>query len=133
MSTEDFIKFKHALKNIKLTKLKHLNEETVRIWSNIIDGYYDFDSRTRQVEILENITKDELVEFFNTFIAKSDNTGKLITYLKSQNPIEFTESKKLHSGIINYLYRNQIEMIIWLNNMMSIKIWPLLPKNYHMI
>ena len=76
-----------------MTKLKHLNEETVRIWSNIIDGYYDFDSRTRQVEILENITKDELVEFFNTFIAKSDNTGKLITYLKSQNPIEFTESK----------------------------------------
>lgn len=110
LSTEDFIKFKHALKNIKLTKLKHLNEETVRIWSNIIDGYYDFDSRTRQVEILENITKDELVEFFNTFIAKSDNTGKLITYLKSQNPIEFTESKKLHSGIINYLYRNQIEI-----------------------
>ena len=30
--------------------------------------------------------------------------------MKSQNPIEFTESKKLHSGIINYLYRNQIEI-----------------------
>ena len=108
LTTEDFIKFKHALKNIKLTKLKHLSEETGRLWSSIVDGYYDFDGRTRQVEVLEDITKAEFIEFFNLYIARNDKTGKLITFLKSQNPIEFTESKRLQSAIVNYLYRHGI-------------------------
>lgn len=110
LTTEDFIKFKHALKNIKLTKLKHLNEETSRLWSSIVDGYYDFEGRARQVEVLENITKPEFIEFFNLYIAKSDKTGKLITFLNSQSPTKFTEPKRLQAAMVNYLYHHKINV-----------------------
>ncbi|RCK67850.1 A-factor-processing enzyme [Candida viswanathii] len=110
LTTEDFIKFKHALKNIKLTKLKHLSEETGRLWSSIVDGYYDFEGRTKQVEVLENVTKSEFIDFFNLYISKDDKTAKLITFLRSQNPIEFTEPKRLQAAIINYLYHNGVKV-----------------------
>ncbi|EMG48080.1 STE23 A-factor-processing enzyme [Candida maltosa Xu316] len=110
LTLEEFIKYKSSLKNIKMTKLKNVDEETNRLWSHVLDGYYDFDARIRQVEVLESISISEFTEFFNQYVSNNNKTGKLITYLKSQSPIEFVESKKLQASIINYLYHNQIEI-----------------------
>lgn len=74
----DFVKFKQALKDLKLSKLKHLNEETSRLWNSITDGYFDFEARQKHVKILETISKEEFVDFFNNYIADgSDKSGKL--------------------------------------------------------
>ncbi|ABN65739.2 predicted protein, partial [Scheffersomyces stipitis CBS 6054] len=106
----DFVKFKQALKDLKLSKLKHLNEETSRLWNSITDGYFDFEARQKHVKILETISKEEFVDFFNNYIADgSDKSGKLVVYLNSQSPPEQTTLKLAHSSIINYIYRNGYE------------------------
>ncbi|EGW30608.1 uncharacterized protein SPAPADRAFT_143847 [Spathaspora passalidarum NRRL Y-27907] len=111
LTNEDFDKFKQALKDLKLTKLKHLNEETDRLWNNIADGYYDFESRTKHVAILEDISKQEFTKFFNDYIFnKNGETGKIIVHLKSQSVSEFTKTKRIESAITNYVFSIGVEV-----------------------
>ncbi|CAI5760693.1 unnamed protein product [Candida verbasci] len=99
LSDDDFNKFKNALRAQKLQKLKHLGEETNRIWNSIVDGYYDFEGRTRQVEQLETITKTDFIEFFKRMEGKS----KLILNLNSQR-VEQTQANtgKLYTSIEDF-------------------------------
>ncbi|KAI3403084.2 STE23 [Candida oxycetoniae] len=111
LSDDDFIKFKQALKDLKLQKLKHLSEETNRLWSSIIDGYYDFDARSKQVSILENITKEEFIKFYKAYVMEDfggtgTGTGKLVVHLKSQVLHEPSEKRGIQSALINYSYDN---------------------------
>lgn len=107
----DFLKFKQALKDLKLTKLKHLKEETSRFFNSISDGYYDFEGRLKQVEILESITKQEFIKFYSDYISKeSEKSARLVVHLKSQCVPTPAESKLVQSAIINFLYRNDLEI-----------------------
>ncbi|KAG7660809.1 STE23 [[Candida] subhashii] len=111
LTQEDFNKFKQALKDFKLAKLKHLNEETSRLWNTITDGYYDFESRLKHVSILENITKQEFIDYFNDYIrAGNTKTGKLLVYLNSQNANEISLEKRVQSAVVNYVYKHDYEI-----------------------
>ncbi|RLV89243.1 A-factor-processing enzyme [Spathaspora sp. JA1] len=108
LTDEDFNKFKQALTDIKLTKLKHLNEETDRLWNHIIDGYYDFEARLKHVELLKSITLDQFIQFYNGHIL--NNSNKIILYLKSQKFVEVPKVKLVQAAIINLSYSQGIEV-----------------------
>ncbi|KAK6457763.1 Metalloenzyme, LuxS/M16 peptidase-like protein [Scheffersomyces xylosifermentans] len=111
LTDEDFAKFKQALKDTKLAKLKHLSEETNRLWNYITDGYYDFESRLKHVNLLESISKDEFVHFFNDYIFnESKKAGKLVVHLKSQSAPVPSTLKLVQSSIVNYVYRNNYQV-----------------------
>lgn len=104
MTDDDFDKFKQALKDKKLTKLKNLGEEFSRLWGGITDGYFDFESRWRHVELLLEISKSDFVEFYNGVILKSE-TPKLIVHLKLHKPPKVTDLKQVQSSIHNFVFR----------------------------
>ncbi|KAI5950239.1 STE23 [Candida jiufengensis] len=107
LKDEDFQKFKTALVDSKLMKIKHLNEETNRLWNSITDGYYDFDFRSKHVKIIEKITKAEFIKFFNDYVEnKLGKTSKLIVYLNSQIPNEIPEKKRIQIALNNHIYHN---------------------------
>lgn len=109
LTEENFLKFKKALKDKKLTKLKNLNEEVSRFWNCIIDGYFNFDSRIKHVELLENISLSDFIEFVNQYVLNK-STPKLVVHLKSQCTPLLPSAKLLHCAINNWLSRNEIKI-----------------------
>ncbi|KAI5965382.1 STE23 [Candida pseudojiufengensis] len=111
LTDEEFNKFKTSLIDLKLIKLKHLNEETNKIWNSITDGYYDFDFKLKHVKLIEKITKTEFINFFNDYIKnESGETSKLIIYLNSQIQNEIPESKRIGLALNNYAYHNDFKI-----------------------
>jgi insulysin len=111
LSDDEFAKFKQALKSIKLTKIKHLNEEVSRFWDSISDGYYDFESRTNHVEVLETITKQEFIQFFNDVILnKAQESSRLIVHLQSKAVPEVSLEKHIQSSVVNFSYRHDLQL-----------------------
>jgi insulysin len=111
LTDEDFAKFKQALKDIKLTRLKHLNEETSRFWNAITDGYYNFEARIEHVEILQTISKQEFISYYNDYILNnSKQSSKLIVHLKSQKVPEIPVEKQIYSSIVNFSYRHDLNL-----------------------
>ncbi|KAK6464606.1 Metalloenzyme, LuxS/M16 peptidase-like protein [Scheffersomyces coipomensis] len=104
----EFQKYKQALKDSKLTKLKQLSEETSRFWNYIVDGKYDFEAKFNHVKVLETITLEEFRQFYKEFVL--DNKSRLILHLKSQNPNTPSELKLIQSSLINFIYRNDLEI-----------------------
>lgn len=113
LTDEGFNKFKQALKDKKLAKLKNLSEEFQRLKIAVVDGRYDFQQRSRHVEILETITKQEFIQFFDKYINPMNenlSSGISSVYLKSQCVPEVPHSKLLASGLNNYIYSNNIDI-----------------------
>lgn len=111
LTDENFEKFKQALIDAKLQKIKHLSEETNRLWNAITDGYYEFDARQKHASLLEKISKEEFIDFFNKYVTgvesnKNDKTGKFVLHLKSQVKSEVPESKLVQSALSNFGYRH---------------------------
>ena len=101
--------FKRALKVKKLMKLKNIREESERLWGAIINGYYDFNEREKDVEILETITIDELKNYVKDFFSKdSKKTSKVILHLKSQCVPAVGYEKMVHAAVNNFLYRYKL-------------------------
>ncbi|KAF2157769.1 LuxS/MPP-like metallohydrolase [Myriangium duriaei CBS 260.36] len=92
-SQEDFDAFKVALINSRLEKLKNLNQETARFWSHVTGERFDFEQVLRDVEEVEQLTKDQLIEFFNIYInPASDKRAKAAVHLLAQtSPEELAE------------------------------------------
>ena len=111
LNDENLAKFKQALKDKKLTKLKNLSEEVSKFWNSIISGYYDFQEREKHVEVLESITKDEFIKFYNDYISADSNvSSRIIVHLKSPSVPKLEKLKLLHSSINNYIYRNEFSI-----------------------
>lgn len=107
MDDATFAKYKQALKDMKLTKLKHLSEETARYWSAITDGYYNFDARTRHVEVLDTITKLEFLKFYLDYVLnKLGKLAKLTVHLTAQQPPAVPHDKLVYLLVINWVFRN---------------------------
>ncbi|CAK7900716.1 A-factor-processing enzyme [[Candida] anglica] len=113
LSPQDFESFKEALKSKKLTKLKNLSEEVSRFWNNITDGFYDFESKVKEVDVLESITLDEFQTFFKNYIdveASDSRVARAIVHLQSQCPTTPSQEKLVHSAVINYLYKQGLHL-----------------------
>lgn len=109
---ETFAKFKQSLKNKKLTTLKNLGEETSRFWNAINEGYYDFQQKAKDVEILETITKDELLTFFNEYfsVASASKSARLSVHLTSKKTPTFDHAKLFSSAVHNFIYQHDLSI-----------------------
>lgn len=111
LTDEGFTRFKQALKDKKLQKLKNLGEEVNKFWSAINSGYYDFEEKETHVEILENIGKAEFLEFFNKYILPDSNSsGRIIIHLQSRKVPPLDKQKIVHLSVHNFLYRSNFDL-----------------------
>lgn len=68
MSDDEFKSNVNALIDSKLEKHKNLREESRFYWREIDDGTLKFDRKEVEVAVLRNLTKEDLIEFFSTYI-----------------------------------------------------------------
>ncbi|PSK36776.1 hypothetical protein B9Z65_1959 [Elsinoe australis] len=118
MSQADFDSFKIALINKRLEKLKNLNQETARFWHHITSEVFDFELVYRDVEHVEKLTKDQMVDFFSTYISPaSDKRARAAVHLVAQtSPEELAEktdpaekTEKVNSALEQLLTQLSIE------------------------
>ncbi|XP_060661374.1 nardilysin [Drosophila nasuta] len=63
MSQEDYDHTRDSLIKLKLVADMALNTEVTRNWNEIINGEYMFDRRRQQIEVLNTLTKSEIIAF----------------------------------------------------------------------
>lgn len=85
MSDADFESQKRSLVNKRLEKLKNLDQETSRHWNQIHTQYYDFDFAQQDAAAIRQLSKADLVEFFQHYIDPTSKfRAKLVVYLVAQ-------------------------------------------------
>ncbi|CCD27116.1 metalloendopeptidase NDAI_0J02240 [Naumovozyma dairenensis CBS 421] len=82
MSDEDFTKHKDALCKSLTQKFKNMNEESIRYSSAIYLGDYNFMHRVKKAKLVEELTKQQIIEFYEKYIMNEDSS-RLIVHLKS--------------------------------------------------
>ncbi|XP_020519710.1 insulin-degrading enzyme-like 1, peroxisomal isoform X2 [Amborella trichopoda] len=68
MSDDEFLSNKGTLIDMKLEKHKNLREESAFFWTEIEDGTLKFDRTEPEVAALRELTKKDVIEFFNNYI-----------------------------------------------------------------
>lgn len=104
MTNEDFQKHVEALINKKEQKMKNLREEENFTWNRIASGYYDFDRRGKDIDLLKNLTLEEVVRFYNDKILGSHSNSRLIVHLQSQKVPKLDTVKMLKNSVSNFIY-----------------------------
>lgn len=108
LTDEVFKKYKQALKDNKLARLKNLSEETSLFWNAINNGLYDFQQKRNDVEILETITQEDLVQFFDDYfnVHTSTKSARLSVFLNLRKTPQFDDKKNFTTAVHNYIYEN---------------------------
>ncbi|KAJ8483108.1 hypothetical protein ONZ51_g4915 [Trametes cubensis] len=87
MSTEEFQEHRVALQKRWREAPKNLGEEVNRYWGHIEQGYLDFHRRDNDADLLESITKDDILALFRSRAGPSSTSrAKLSIHVKSQKP-----------------------------------------------
>ncbi|KAI1437723.1 peptidase M16 inactive domain-containing protein [Xylaria sp. CBS 124048] len=85
MTDEAFENHKRSAISRRMEKLKSLEQETLRHWSHITSGYYDFDACQKDADRIEALSKADMVDFFMTVIhPASPIRSKLVIHLVAQ-------------------------------------------------
>ncbi|GAA6064646.1 hypothetical protein JCM10212_004488 [Sporobolomyces blumeae] len=67
MSDDEFDKYKEAVRTKKLEDHKNLWQEASHLWVNIHCGWYDFEQRWRDADLVQKLTKADIVSFFRDY------------------------------------------------------------------
>lgn len=111
LTQEALDQYKGALRTTNLKKLKSLNEESLRFWNSIIDGYYDFSRKSDDVEVLNTITRDDVFTFFDEYITNgAPLSGRLLVYLKSQTAADVSEETAFATAVQNFIYESLLDI-----------------------
>ncbi|KAM5532097.1 hypothetical protein V8D89_014261 [Ganoderma adspersum] len=87
MGDEEFAEHRTALQKQWREAPKNLTEEMNRYWAQIEWGYLDFYRRDIDSELIEGVTKDEVLALFRSAIdPSSSERAKISVHLKSQKP-----------------------------------------------
>jgi insulysin len=78
LSEEEFEQNKEALINKKLQALKNLGEENNRYFRHLASGYYDFLQHEKDAALIKEITKEELIQFYQDFIINTENSKFIV-------------------------------------------------------
>lgn len=98
MSEHDFENHKDALCKTLLQKYKNMKEESNRYISSIYLGDYNFLHRQNKARIVSSLTKADLIDFYDTYIAGPD-VSRLVLHLKSQVVADNIDESKLDKTI----------------------------------
>lgn len=94
MPERDFENHKDALCKTLLQKYKNMKEESNRYTASIYLGDYNFLHRQNKARLVSTLTKADILDFFDTYIASAD-VSKLILHLKSQVVADSIDESKL--------------------------------------
>ena len=98
MSDKDFTRHKDALCKSLLQKYKNMNEESSRYTASIYLGDYNFLHRQKKADLVQKLTKEEMIAFYERYIAGPDAT-RLVLHLKSQVENKETDEKELDTKV----------------------------------
>ena len=76
MSEEEFETNKQGLVAKRLEKPKKLSARAARYWNEIVCQQYNFNRDEIETKELKNITKENIIEFFDIYICPKSNTRK---------------------------------------------------------
>ncbi|GAA6001144.1 hypothetical protein JCM10207_007430 [Rhodosporidiobolus poonsookiae] len=71
MSAEEFDKYKQTVASRKLEDPKNMWEELSGLWVHIHSGWYDFEQRWRDADLVKSLTKADILSFFDTYFFAS--------------------------------------------------------------
>ena len=82
MAEEEFETNKKGLIDKRLEKPKKLSSRAGRFWNEIVCQQYNFDRDDIETEAMKEITKTDILNFFDTYICpKSEERKKLTCYI----------------------------------------------------
>lgn len=86
MTDVEFEKYKAAVVSRKLEDHKNMWQESSSLWLAIHSGWYDFEQRFRDAELVKKLQKSEMIEFFETYFFDSPEhpIRRLSIHLDSQ-------------------------------------------------
>ena len=92
MKEEEFETNKHGLIAKRMEKPKKLSGRAGKYWSEIVSQQYNFNRDEVETDDLRNITKDNIIEFFDTYIdSKSSVRKKIVCYMGPSDTSEIKE------------------------------------------
>ncbi|KAI0310642.1 Metalloenzyme, LuxS/M16 peptidase-like protein [Amylostereum chailletii] len=87
MDEETFKQEKDSLQNKWREAPKNISEELSRFWGHVDSGYLDFERRRKDAELLDTITKEDVLSLFMSKVHPSSTIrSKLSIHLVSQKP-----------------------------------------------
>lgn len=90
-SDEKFNEFVSSLITRKLEKVQNFKEESNEYNTHVMSGYYHFNLRYEEAEMLKTVTKKEVLDMFYTYISpQSDKRSILIVNHMAHNPPAYT-------------------------------------------
>lgn len=99
LTDADFESHKRSVIIKRLEKLKNLDQESGRHWSQITGEYYDFEAAQEDAAAVKSLTKAEMVEFYTTYIIPtSSQRAKLAVHLVAQGVSKKTEEATVTDG-----------------------------------
>ncbi|KAJ8464650.1 hypothetical protein OPV22_027202 [Ensete ventricosum] len=96
MTNEEYKSNVNALIDMKLEKHKNLREESAFYWREIVDGTLKFDRKESEVAVLRELSKEELLDFFST-------------YVKVDAPQRKTLSVQVYGGLHTAEYKKVVQ------------------------
>ena len=92
MKDDEFETNKKALTAKRLEKPKKMSARATRYWSEIVSQQYNFNRDEIETDELKNITKDNILEFFDTYVCPKSNTRKkMVCYVFPSDTSEIKE------------------------------------------
>jgi len=83
-------------------KLKNLNQESSRLWGHISSEYYDYEQIDADVETIREITKNEMIDFYNKYIdPSSPGRSKVSVHLHAAAKPDSAEMKPVLAKTIS--------------------------------
>ncbi|KAJ3072227.1 Insulinase (Peptidase M16) [Podochytrium sp. JEL0797] len=79
MSEQEFKKNVDAVVFNLMEKDKNMSQEAHRLWGHISSLYYDFDQDERDAELVTKVTKQDLLEFYDSHISPDSTTRRLLS------------------------------------------------------
>ncbi|KAK2595763.1 metalloprotease [Conoideocrella luteorostrata] len=100
MTKKAFNDHKQSLTNALLEKLRNLNQESSRHWTQISNEYYDFEQGQQDAAYVKTLARSEMRQFFNTYLSPSSTTrGRISVHLRARGAGEV--DTKMANGLTN--------------------------------
>lgn len=110
MTEAEFKAHVEALVAIKLEKKKNIREEAYFYWHHVTNGYYNFPQPDTDAEILRSLSKQDIVDFYNTHVSpKSPTRSKLVVNLRSHSPPAVADDRRLTAVIVNAAHDRDLD------------------------
>jgi len=103
MSDEEYSHHVEALIVKKLEKPQNLQQLSSRLWAEIREHKYIFDRHKKDAEILKRITRDELLQFFETFVQNPETRRKISIQVFGNKHEIPKENEKERSGNVVFI------------------------------